>query len=136
MLNPFAIEREIFSKIDKFEELLQLLQMEVSHILLRKSEDLRIELTEDLKERCGNYMQGTERQKKYECRVCGKLFDDGRKLGGHVSRAHKGKVDLDPDREEDDSVSWKKTKPIAKAARAKQERPKAKEEESESLFSE
>lgn len=26
----------------------------------------------------------------YVCKVCGKEFDEGRKLGGHVSRAHKG----------------------------------------------
>lgn len=27
--------------------------------------------------------------KKYSCSYCNKEFNDGRKLGGHISRAHK-----------------------------------------------
>lgn len=38
--------------------------------------------------------------KQYLCKICNKSFDDGRKLGGHVSRAHKNpmseeKMDLE-----------------------------------------
>ena len=25
----------------------------------------------------------------YKCEICQKSFDDGRKLGGHISKAHK-----------------------------------------------
>ena len=30
------------------------------------------------------------KKNKFLCKFCDKLFNDGRKLGGHVSRAHKG----------------------------------------------
>ena len=34
---------------------------------------------------------------KYSCRVCGKTFDEGRKLGGHVRQSHPSrKVDDGP----------------------------------------
>jgi len=33
--------------------------------------------------------------KLYSCRICNKHFDDGRKLGGHVSRAHKDKSKIE-----------------------------------------
>jgi uncharacterized C2H2 Zn-finger protein len=29
-----------------------------------------------------------EDEKMFDCKFCGKEFNDGRKLGGHISRAH------------------------------------------------
>jgi hypothetical protein len=29
-----------------------------------------------------------EELKMFDCKFCGKEFNDGRKLGGHISRAH------------------------------------------------
>jgi uncharacterized C2H2 Zn-finger protein len=29
-----------------------------------------------------------EEEKIFDCKFCGKEFNDGRKLGGHISRAH------------------------------------------------
>lgn len=45
----------------------------------------------------------------YVCRICGKEFDEGRKLGGHVSRAHKGasQFSIPGEEELDDSETYR-----------------------------
>lgn len=65
------------------------IKKEVSIILYNKSNALGIELSQELKEKCELYLNTNQGLKLYVCKFCGKEFDDGRKLGGHVSRAHK-----------------------------------------------
>jgi hypothetical protein len=62
-------------------------------MLISKSMELGIPLTQDLNGKCFNYLSEDSKRKVYACRICKQKFNDGRKLGGHVSRAHKGVVD-------------------------------------------
>lgn len=80
-------EKEILAKIEELEMLIELVNREISKQLKRKSIELNIEVTQDLKEKCSSYLAANE--KAYSCKVCLKAFSDGRQLGGHVSRAHK-----------------------------------------------
>lgn len=89
MINPFALEKAILHKITQFEAVAEAIKREISLILLFKSEELGLELTQDLKDKCDSYIQNSLSTKHYQCKICKKEFDDGRKLGGHVSRAHK-----------------------------------------------
>jgi hypothetical protein len=91
MLNPFALEKELFQKIIKIESIIDLIKKEISNTLIFKSSELQIELTQDLKEKCTNSLNSLS-NKHYTCKICLKTFDDGRKLGGHVSRAHKDMI--------------------------------------------
>jgi cell division protein FtsL len=84
---PVPIEAGILDKIEKIDVTIKLINQEISKQLIRKSRELKISLTQDLKEKCDNYILGPE--KVYQCKICWKIFDEGRKLGGHVSRAHK-----------------------------------------------
>lgn len=61
----------------------------MSQQLFRKEIEIGIDLTQDLRDKCQNYLAGFGGNKLYSCKICFKVFDDGRKLGGHVSRAHK-----------------------------------------------
>jgi hypothetical protein len=85
---PLA-EVGILDKIRRIESTLRLINEEVSKQLVRKSKQLKINLTQDLKEKCQVSISGPE--KVYQCKICFKEFDEGRKLGGHVSRAHKNR---------------------------------------------
>ena len=67
--------------------MIDLISQEVSKQLIRKSRELNICLPQELKEKCAAFITGPE--KVYQCKICFKVFDEGRKLGGHVSRAHK-----------------------------------------------
>ena len=60
---------------------------------MRKSKEVRLELTQDLEDKCQLYLSNNRGEPCYECKVCGEKFRDGRQLGGHVSRAHKEKKD-------------------------------------------
>ena len=80
-------EKEILAKIEVLESLIELVNKEISRQLKRKSIELNIEVTQDLKEKCSSFLAANE--KAYSCKICLKAFSDGRQLGGHVSRAHK-----------------------------------------------
>lgn len=82
-----SIEVQVLRKIQMLETTIEKINLEISKELMRKSSELKIKLTQDLKEKCSNYITGPE--KAYACKFCNKSFDEGRKLGGHVSRAHK-----------------------------------------------
>lgn len=92
MLNPFALEKGILKKLAAFEAIVEGIKKEVCEILVKKSRELDLELTQDLKEKCAIYLKGSQNSKLYMCKICLKKFNDGRKLGGHVSRAHKYEV--------------------------------------------
>lgn len=81
------VEVTILDKIRRIETTIRLINEEVSKQLVRKSKELKINLTQDLKDKCQASISGTD--KIYQCKICNKYFDEGRKLGGHVSRAHK-----------------------------------------------
>lgn len=83
------LQKEIFSKIGLIVRLTDQINKELSKRLITKSELLKVELTVDLQEKCAHYLTEPFERTQYQCKVCGKKFDDGRKLGGHVSRAHK-----------------------------------------------
>lgn len=88
-METFKLEREIMAKIYDIEQVIENIRKDVSHQLFRKEGEINIELTQDLRDKCQNYLAGFGGNKFYSCKVCNKVFDDGRKLGGHVSRAHK-----------------------------------------------
>lgn len=89
MLNPFAIEKELFAKTDVLTSMLTLLKGVVATSIVKK-QDRRAFSKATIRE-CLDVMDDIEAKSKlYVCKVCGKEFNEGRKLGGHVSRAHKG----------------------------------------------
>jgi hypothetical protein len=90
-MDQFVLQKEILKKISKIIGLTDEINQELSNKLITKSRAIGIELTQDLKERCAHYLTEPIEREKYSCKVCGEKFNDGRKLGGHVSRAHKGK---------------------------------------------
>jgi hypothetical protein len=79
----------MLEKIQDIEYVIENIRKNVSHQLFRKETEIKIDLTQDLREKCQNYLAGFGGNKLYSCKICCKVFDDGRKLGGHVSRAHK-----------------------------------------------
>jgi hypothetical protein len=88
-MEAFRLERQMMAKIQEIEGVIEGMRREVSQQLFRKEMEIGIELTQDLREKCQNCLAGFGGGKVYSCKVCLKVFDDGRKLGGHVSRAHK-----------------------------------------------
>jgi hypothetical protein len=89
MLNPFAIEKELFAKTDALSGMLTLLKGVIATSITKK-QDRRGYPKAFIRE-CLDVMENMEAKGKlYVCKVCGKEFNEGRKLGGHVSRAHKG----------------------------------------------
>lgn len=87
MLNPFAIEKELFQRTAAIKDMLALLKGTVADSVLNKEEKVDI----DVRIRCFKIKSSLlPKEKLYVCKVCGREFDEGRKLGGHVSRAHKG----------------------------------------------
>jgi hypothetical protein len=45
-------------------------------------------ICKELKDQCDSFIIAIQ-SKRFQCKYCLKAFDDGRKLGGHVSRVHK-----------------------------------------------
>lgn len=89
MLNPFAIEKELFAKTDALSDLLTLLKGVIATSIIKK-EDNKSYPRAFIRE-CLDVMEDMETNGKlYVCKICGKEFSEGRQLGGHVSRAHKG----------------------------------------------
>lgn len=87
MLNPFAIEKELFQRTAAIKEMLALLKGTVADSVLSKGG----KVDADVHNRCFKIKSSLlPKEKQYVCKVCGREFDEGRKLGGHVSRAHKG----------------------------------------------
>jgi len=44
-------------------------------------------MSKDLKDQCDSLVL-SQKEKLFYCKFCFKAYDDGRKLGGHVSRVH------------------------------------------------
>ena len=84
------LEKEIFKQIQTVLDLSHKINQELSTILLQKEIDINVELTQELKERCTHHLTGLNQRNSFACKYCFKTFDDGRKLGGHVSKSHKG----------------------------------------------
>jgi hypothetical protein len=105
MLNPFAIEKELLSKTASLSTLLRVLKGVVAVSVVERQESGQAyspAIVEQCLEMKENIEQGS---KQYVCKTCGKEFDEGRKLGGHVSRAHKGASQCSLSIESEESVS-------------------------------
>jgi hypothetical protein len=89
MLNPFSIEKELLQKTEYIKELLSKLKRHIAASVIKKvGEGSNID--NEFYHLCLELQQtSTILKKNYKCKICGRKFDDGRKLGGHVSRAHK-----------------------------------------------
>ena len=92
MLNPYSIEKELLQKTEYIKELLGKLKKYIAASVIKKvyaGNNIDAEFYGE----CLELQQSGNIQKKnYVCKICGRKFDDGRKLGGHVSRAHKDGV--------------------------------------------
>lgn len=89
MLNPFAIEKEILLKTTLFHGLLKDLKTILANKILESAPSCE-NFSDEVIDECKMYQTSLEQNKKiYVCKICNREFDDGRKLGGHVSRAHK-----------------------------------------------
>lgn len=87
MLNPFAIEKELFARTAAIKDLLAVMKETVADSVLAR--EGRVDA--DVRSRCFRIKSELlPKEKQYVCKLCGREFDEGRKLGGHVSRAHKG----------------------------------------------
>ena len=84
MSSPFATEKELFLKLASIESILETMKRDLATKTKEKSEAIRIPLGKFLAEKCRQYIQTGGRKNFHECRQCGKIFDEGRKLGGHV----------------------------------------------------
>jgi hypothetical protein len=90
MLNPYAIEKDMITSLLMIRSRLSDSNLVISHSIINKSTQLGIPIGEDLEIKCQNLITSYHpNTKAYVCKTCYKAFDDGRKLGGHVSRAHK-----------------------------------------------
>jgi len=86
MLNPFSIEKESLAKVAAIQSHITELRVAFSKYVLAEEKNLSKALKEELE----SFATANDpKPDRFKCRVCGKHFDDGRKLGGHVSRAHK-----------------------------------------------
>jgi hypothetical protein len=86
MLNPFAIEKDTLRKVAAIRQLSLNIQRILAEQVLGSRQDIDPSFRSVLEE-CVPIVVSEE--KIYQCRFCGKIFNEGRKLGGHVSRAHK-----------------------------------------------
>ncbi len=90
MLNPYSIEKELLQKTEYIKELLSMLKKHIAASVIKKVNAGSSNIDVDFYLACLELQQnGTILKKNYVCKICGRKFDDGRKLGGHVSRAHK-----------------------------------------------
>jgi hypothetical protein len=123
MLNPFAIEKELLAKTDTLSSMLVLLKGLVSTSVIKKHNEGQA-FSASLVRQCWETKQSMEMQSKlYVCKVCGKEFNEGRKLGGHVSRAHKGSQLSIPEVDSDTETYLPQRKvagPTVRAARRSQ----------------
>ena len=89
MLNPFSLEKESLARVSAIEKHITELRLELSKKLLSEEAEISYPFKAELL----SYIESaTPQPNKYSCKICKKKFNDGRKLGGHVSRAHKGEV--------------------------------------------
>lgn len=87
MLNPFAIEKELFARTQAIKDLLGVMKETIADSVLSREGNV----AEDVRRICFRIKSSlSAKEKQYVCKFCGREFDEGRKLGGHVSRAHKG----------------------------------------------
>lgn len=90
MLNPYAIEKDMIASLYMIRSRLSDSNLVLAHSIINKSTQMKIRINEDLETKCQNLITSYHpNTKAYICKTCYKAFDDGRKLGGHVSRAHK-----------------------------------------------
>lgn len=124
-MNQQELQKEIFRKIDVILSLCDEINKEISKKLISKARFLQVELTQDLQEKCSYFLTEPIERNSYRCKICDRVFDDGRKLGGHISRAHKASpkkkkgINTKKDRQvkksrqlkcEDDSEYWPECK--------------------------
>lgn len=107
MLNPFAIEKELFAKMDAISGMLDQLKGLISVSVVKKMKKGKI-FTSPVIAKCLEMREAEENNRRlYVCKVCGKEFNEGRKLGGHVSRAHKGSSQVSLPSEDSGSENYR-----------------------------
>ena len=85
-----VLVKQAVQTIQEIEEVSGKISRMVSILIEVKARDLGTRPSQDIAEMCMSFRSAASGlPKMYSCPVCGKEFDDGRKLGGHVSRAHK-----------------------------------------------
>lgn len=57
-METFKLEREMMAKIYDIEQVIENIRKDVSHQLFRKEGEINIELTQDLRDKCQNYLAG------------------------------------------------------------------------------
>lgn len=89
MLNPFAVEKDLFARLATIQHSLHTIRVSIAASVL--ANHIPGYLNDNgFIARCHHLIQGKQiGNRLYICKVCGREFDEGRKLGGHVSRAHK-----------------------------------------------
>jgi hypothetical protein len=109
MLNPFVIEKDTFAKVSAIQETVINIRASLSIQILEQD---KASLDKKFRLELESYAaMNVPQPDKYACKVCKKVFNDGRKLGGHVSRAHKGEVDHEMKAEEEEEVYVKNSVP-------------------------
>ena len=89
MLNPYFIEKDSLSRVALIQKYATELRVSLSKHILSTEENIEPIFRKELQ----SYINvDTPQPSKYECRFCKKKFNDGRKLGGHVSRSHKNEI--------------------------------------------
>ena len=73
-------------------------------------------------------LENSNADKVFRCRYCPKEFNDGRQLGGHVSRAHKGEMHLEEEKGSEDNP-YRCRRALEKVTKLKRESSPAREEE-------
>jgi hypothetical protein len=92
MLNPFAIERDSMLRMVAIQEASIALRVKLCKSMLAEEKgSLPPKMRKEL---IAFVSESTPQPNKYECKICRARFNDGRKLGGHVSRAHKNKNEI------------------------------------------
>ncbi len=87
MLNPFAIEKDTINKVAALKETCLNIRLALSKQIIAEN---RNDLDPQFRKQLESYTTVMAPQpNKYTCKLCSATFNDGRKLGGHVSRAHK-----------------------------------------------
>ena len=119
MLNPFAIEKDSMLRMAAIQEAAIALRLKLCKSMLAEE---RGALTPKLRKELVAFVnESTPQPDRYECKTCHVRFNDGRKLGGHVSRAHKPKNEISeqPANMEEDAPIERRRIPRPRAARTR-----------------
>jgi hypothetical protein len=78
---------QALQKLKEVNDLINIFKLQLAEHLFHKEKEIGVEILKELKEKCIASMTYNKKV-MHKCEYCEKEFDDGRKLGGHVSKAH------------------------------------------------